>query len=65
MGWSKWFSHSGDKVSTKSERSGNRSSEHTLRSSGGSKRNHSHVVTHTNTSTGRKTAHGAPPKDKR
>jgi hypothetical protein len=65
MGWSKWFSSGGSKVSTKTESSGNRVSTHTLRSVGGSKSNHTHVVTHTNTSTGRTTAHGAGPKSKR
>lgn len=65
MGFGKWFSHGGSKVSTKTERSGNRVSEHTIRSVGGDKSNHTHVVTHTNTKTGRTTAHGAGPKNKR
>ena len=65
MGWGKWFSHAGDKIVTKTEKSGSRTSKHTLRSAGGSKQNHTHVVTHTSAKTGRKTAHGAGPKNKR
>lgn len=65
MGFGKWFSDGGEKVSTKTERSGNRVTQHTLRSTGGDKSNHTHVVTHTNTSTGRTTAHGNGPKKER
>lgn len=65
MGFGKWFSDGGSKITTKTERSGSRVPQHTLRSVGGNKSNHTHVVVHKNTSTGRSTAHGAGPKHKR
>lgn len=58
MGFGKWFSDGGSKITTKTERSGSRVPQHTLRSVGGNKSNHTHVVVHKNTSTGRSTAHG-------
>ena len=66
MGWSSWFSDgSGEKVSTKTESDGRGGSRtHFLRSTGGSKSNHSHTVVH-NKSSGQKSAHHNPAKSRR
>ena len=64
MGWGKWFRDGSESVKEKTEKTRHGTEKHTLRSTGGSKSNHSHVIVKEKASGG-KTAHGAGPKHNR
>ncbi len=66
MGWFNWSGPKGNQTKTKVERTSDGGSKtHYLGEKGGSKKNHTHVVVHKNSSGKTTIAEGNPHKDKR
>lgn len=66
MGWSSWFGSKGNQTSTKTEKTKDGGSKtHFLGEKGGSKKNHTHVIVHKDSSGKSFFAQGNPRKDKR